>query len=80
MKQPITLAKLLEYLLHLKEKGVELDVPILHIETVKNIHYVCQVDNLKYITDVQELPENFNVELNTQVDVGVFLGNFPSID
>lgn len=80
-KETVTLLTLLEYLLELKAKGIPMkDIPVLMIETVNDRHYVSQVDNIQLITDVQELPDNFNVELNTKVDVGVFIGNFPSID
>jgi len=55
---------------------------MLFAETIDGKTFITQAteSDLKLMEDVQDLPEYFNVELNTKVDVGVFLGTFPTID
>jgi len=71
--------------LYLEELGKRKDldkIPMLFAETINGKTYITQAteSDLKLMEDVQDLPEYFDVELNTKVDVGVFLGTFPTID
>lgn len=73
---------LLDLLLDLSSKVDLTKIPILYAENVNGKTYISQASfsEVMYIDDVQELPESFEVELNTQSDMGVFIGTFPKLD
>ena len=73
---------LLDLLLDLSSKVDLNKIPILYTENVNGKTYISQASfsEVMYIDDVQELPESFEIELNTQSDMGVFIGTFPKLD
>lgn len=75
-------AILLEMLMKMSLSTDLTKIPILYCENVDGISFISQAEHgeIQLLNDVQELPESFNVELNTQVDMGLFIGTFPKID
>lgn len=78
----MSLADLVEYLMRLSRTADLSTIPILYAETIDGKTYISQATEgeILLLDDVQDLPESFNVELNTQCEMGVFIGTFPKLD
>lgn len=77
-----TAANLLEYLISLSLETDLTKIPVLYAEVINGKTYISQASEseILLLKDVQDLPDSFEVELNTQSQVGVFIGTFPTID